>query len=436
MNSSANALGEQIIAALRARGLLSSGQLQVATGKSQPTLSRAIQALGPRLVILGQGKATRYGLPQAVRGLVAQQPLWWTGTDGTRQRWGTATLLEGQRLHVSAPGINVVTEGTLPWFMAPLRAQGFLGREWAQRLGFAANPDTWSLEEVLAAALAIDDAPGALALGEPMGEWIPDTPTELPGLVQAYDALAADVHARLPAGSSAGGEQAKFLTALDSGERVLVKFSPPRGTPFGERWHDLLHLEALALSVLAAHGIAVAATRIVKSRTRTYLESTRFDRIGPQALGRRHAVALDAVHAAFVQGPRQHWAATCDALAQQRRLSEADASSVRTCMNFGWLIGNTDMHFGNLSLWADDPAKPVFELAPLYDMLPMRWRPDAFHGLPDYAPFDAPHKLPGTAQAEQALALAQQFWKQAAAHAPLSKTLRAVARDMAKRLRR
>src|SRR5204863_1704594 len=109
----------------------------------------------------------------------------------------------------------------------------------------------------------------------------------------AYDALAADAAATLPAGSSAGGEQAKFLARVDD-RHVLVKFSPPRGTPFGERWHDLLHAEHLALAVLRRHGVPTAATAIVETAQRTHLESTRFDRVG--ARGRRHAVALDAVH--------------------------------------------------------------------------------------------------------------------------------------------
>jgi hypothetical protein len=113
MNTPLDALGRQIVEALRSRGPLSSAQLQADTGKSQPTLSRAIQALGAQLVALGQGKATRYALPQPIRGMAAQQPLWWTSADGALQPWGTATLLEGQRLHVSAAGINVVTSGEL-----------------------------------------------------------------------------------------------------------------------------------------------------------------------------------------------------------------------------------------------------------------------------------------------------------------------------------
>ena len=50
---------------------------------------------------------------------------------------------------------------------------------------------------------------------------------------------------RLPAGSSAGGEQSKFTCHVDD-DPVIVKFSPLRATPFGERWYDLLQLEHLA----------------------------------------------------------------------------------------------------------------------------------------------------------------------------------------------
>ena len=53
--------------------------------------------------------------------------------------------------------------------------------------------------------------------------------------------------------------------ARADGQAVLVKFSPPRGTPFAERWHDLLHAEALALQVLRDHGATVAASQDRKS---------------------------------------------------------------------------------------------------------------------------------------------------------------------------
>jgi len=344
------------------------------------------------------------------------------------------TFLAGDRLHIAAEGLDIVTTGQLPWFLSPLRLQGFLGRTWAHRLALDGDPERWSLEQTLFAALQVEDPPGAISMGEPRGERVPEIAAALPARAAAYDRLAGDGAATLPAGSSAGGEQAKFLTALASGTRVLVKFTPPRGTPFGERWHDLLHTEALALAVLREQGQSVAAARILHSTQHTYLESTRFDRMGPQSLGRRHVVSLDAAHGAFVHGPLQNWAASCDVLATQGRLSEEDAASVRLRLMFGRLIGNTDMHFGNLALWCDDPAKGRFALAPAYDMLPMRWRPDAFAGLYDYAGFDPPMLLPGP-EARQARLAAADFWDRLSATTEVSGGLRDIARDMVDRVK-
>lgn len=260
------------------------------------------------------------------------------------------------------------------------------------------------------------------------GEIVPEEPVDPLARAARYELLAADEAAALPAGSSAGGEQSKLLSGLVSGERLIVKFSPPRGTPFGDRWHELLHAEFLALQVLAEHGFEVAASRVIASGTRSYLESTRFDRIG--AHGRRHAVALEAVHKAFVGGPRQHWAATCEALVAQRRPSAEDAATARCWLEFGRLIGNSDMHFGNLSLWVNEPAQARFTLAPLYDMLPMRWRPDAFIGLNDYTAFEPPLPPRGSA----ALPLAQLYWQRLADHTAIGTPLRAVAGEMARQL--
>ncbi len=435
MSSIDTAFEAALLGVLASRGPSTSVELQKITGKSQPTLSRALAALAGRVVALGRGKATRYAVTQSIHESAAQQTLWWTDSRGVTERWGTLTFLAGDALHVTAPGIDVITRGELPWFLTPLRVQGFLGREWAKRLALDGDPEGWSLAKILFAALSIDDPTGAISLGEPVGEVLPEQPLDPVERAARYEGLVADVMTTLPAGSSAGGEQSKFLTALASGERVLVKFAPPRGTPFGDRWHDLLHAEALALQVLGEHGVSVAQARILESGTRTYLESVRFDRIGPHGLGRRHVVSLDAVHARFVQGSRQNWAATCDALAAQKRLAADEAKAVRALLEFGQMIGNTDMHFGNLSLWADDPAAGRFALAPLYDMLPMRWRPDGFHGLQDYTPFEPSRRRSAAADGGTSpLTVAIEFWQRAAEHAPFSKAFRILAGEMATRL--
>jgi hypothetical protein len=151
-----NSLEGAITAALTARGPINSAELQALTGKSQPTLSRALRALAGQVVSLGQGKATRYGIPQTIRGLAAQQPLWWTDTRGVTERWGVLTFLAGDALHVGAKGIDMLTRGQLPWFLAPLKLHGFLGREWALRLGLDRDPERWPLDQILFAALRID----------------------------------------------------------------------------------------------------------------------------------------------------------------------------------------------------------------------------------------------------------------------------------------
>jgi hypothetical protein len=437
-----------VLTALDQQGVLTSAQLQATLGKSQPSVSRVLQSLGPAVVRLGSGRATRYARPQNILGLPARQPLTWVDETGRREPWGELTLLAGDRLHVQADGLDRMTQGELPWFLAPLRPQGFLGRLQAQQLaglGFDANPERWSLPQLLFAAAQLDDVPGALLLGEP--------PTPAPAAstlhinaatgverLILYDALAGDVARTLPAGSSAGGEQAKFLCSSPEGGAELVKFTPPRGTPFGERWHDLLQAEALALQVLAEQGIPCARSEVLHSPLRSYLVSQRFDRLatggtrggarGP--IGRRHAVALDAVHRAFVGGPRQHWAATCQALAGQRRLPAVALQQVRSALMFGRLIGNTDMHFGNLSLWVEraDLARGRFTLAPLYDMLPMRWRPDASTGALDLLPFD-PDAM---ALTDPARDWALHYWERMAERASCSLEWRGLAKTLAIRI--
>jgi hypothetical protein len=405
-------------------------------GKSQPTVSRALSELARDVVVLGRQRSARYALLHDILGLPGQQPLWWTDEQGRQFEWGLVSYLGGERLHVQAPGIDLLSQAGLPWFLSPLRLQGYLGRLWArspQATGYDSNPERWRLDQLLALLLReVHDLPGAISLGPEVGDKQGFAPTDPVQRQAHHDALAESLNHSRPAGSSAGGEQAKFIVRDGDGQRhLIVKFTPPRGTPFGERWHDLLHAEALATLTLAEHGVPVAASRVFETPRRSYLESTRFDRVG--ASGRRHAVPLDAVHDAFAPGPRRHWAATCDVLVRQRRLPPEAAAQARVLLSFGRLIGNTDMHFGNLSLLvgdADDVARGRFALAPVYDMLPMRWRPDAATGELGLDPFtpDAAD-LSGPARP-----VAQAFWQRAEAHAPLSRPFRKLAATMAARL--
>jgi len=424
-----------ILGILSTQGIASSKALQEATGKSQATVSRLLTDLSDHLLTLGNGRARLYGLPKSIRGLPAQHPVYWIDESGKPTRIGLASLLAGDQLHVEMDHFSVTSRGALPWFLAPLRAQGFLGRLLAQHLqntGIESDPERWGLESIVFAALHLHDAPGAIVLGEPQATGahapLPSIPKDL---LKALDALSADVAKTLPAGSSAGGEQPKFLAKLSNGQQVLVKFTPPLGTPFGQRWHDLLHTEALALEVLSRHGVSAAACSVISSPQRTYLISERFDRVGPS--GRRHVVPVGAAHAGFVPGGYNNWAATCEALAKQKRLAAAEAATATLLLQFGRLIGNTDMHSGNLGLLVDQDglSKGRFKLAPAYDMLSMRWRPDPVAGgAADYAPFE----LDMVSMAGPARPLSLQFWVALAKRDEVSAEMRQVAALIAERL--
>jgi DNA-binding transcriptional ArsR family regulator len=433
MEPTGHALEAELRRTLDRLGVATAAQLQAALGRSQPTVSRLLAALGAELLVLGRGRSTRYALARPHPGLPPRLPLHWVHADGRIEAWGSVAVAAGSHVHVEGSGLEMLTQGGLPWLLAPLRPEGFLGRVLAQRLapqGLDRQPERWTVQQQLYAASLQPDAPGALVVGEPVASILPvfSQPADL-------DALAADVAATLPAGSSAGGEQAKFLARRADGQAVLVKFSPPRDTPFGERWHDLLHAESLALQVLHDHGVAVARSQVVQTPARTCLVSERFDRV-PSAAGRfegrRHAVPLHAVHEAFVGGPRQHWAATAQALVRQQRLPAEAGPQVEALLRFGRLIGNSDMHFGNLSLWVQpgDVAAGRFTLAPVYDMLPMRWRPDVQTGALDLLPFSPePMDLQSPARP-----VAQAFWARAASQSDLSVGFRRLAAQMLERV--
>ena len=441
------------LALLEVQGIATSAQLQVALGKSQPTVSRLMRLMATQgVVVLGRGRRARYGLGRAIlSSAAAQQPIWLIDEHGAVTRWGTLVFLAGNQVHVSHAGTEWLTRDALPWFLSPLRHEGFLGRLWActtaleQRLGD--DPQHWTAEQHLYATLAgIHDSPGALLVGDPHEFNRSDTVVDDAQRVRPYDAIAADVtRYMLPARSSAGGEQPKFLRSrpLDPDdarawksdwESLVVKFTPLRGTPFGQRWHDLLHAEALALRTLAYAGEPVAQARVLESEQRTYLESVRFDRVGRH--GRRHVVPLDAVHEAFVGGATlRGWTATCEALAAQRRLTDADVARVRLWQTYGHLIGNNDMHSRNLSLLVHDIVGARFSVAPCYDMLPMRYRPEAQRD--DFGLLPLAFERPATVDSatfSAASALAQRFWRQVAAHAPCSADFRAVAHENAARI--
>ena len=441
INRTPSLLSGQIAALLSANASLSANEIHAATGKSQPSISLAIAQLGDRVCKLGAARSTRYALTKDILGLPASQSLHFTDEVGTISEFGTLTQLHNRQIVVRAKSKRqwISAPGELPWFLKSIRPQGFLGRQYLQlRPDFPDDPDAWSAEQALYIAInhAVDP-PGTFGLGEIMGRRVPQAPVEIGARALHYDHLAEAINKTLPAGSSAGGEQPKFLTELSENaayHHLIVKFTPPRDTPFGKRWRALLHLERLAQTILSAHGIAAAHTRIVESPARTYLESQRFDRIGME--GKRHVVAIEALHGEFVNASRRNWIHTSEVLAGKKLISSSELSMVARVFSFGQFIGNTDMHFGNLSFFVKDVRRPALSLAPVYDMLPMMWRPGVHGGELAVASVREPPIMPSY-EREQAEARewAIAFWQQAAALDTTGAPLKKACEESAKRLR-
>lgn len=388
----------QALQALLRRGPQTSAALVAAMGISQPTLSRALAEMGPQVVRIGRARATRYALARPLGRAGSDWSLHRITPDGHPESLGRLHALHGGWWLQTQRPLPLYRYGEfadglypdLPWFLDDLRPQGFLGRAFVNRhaaeLDAPADLLRWQAEDVITALLRRgDDLPGDLVLGEAaLEQALADTLFDnLDTLIQpdlrefVYPQRALQAEAGEVAGSSAGGEQPKFTAELErpSGDRqaVIVKFArhdPDNAT--ARRWVNLLACEHLAAQVLTEHGIAAAATELIDSDDWRFLQSTRFDRT-PQR-GRIGMVSMRALDAAYVGTDPGHWSASAVALEREGLLGGDDVERIARLQLFGRFIGNTDMHFGNLSFYTQ-PERREVALAPVYDMLPMHYRP-------------------------------------------------------------
>lgn len=430
---------------LRQRSPQTAAELAVALAVSQPTVSRALNAAGDRVLAVGRARATRYVLTRKIARAGRRWPLHRIDPQGRQHRLGELTALHGDGFHFVAahPAPALLHDGFasglfpgMPWFIDDQRPQGFLGRAFARRIAgdIGAPPDLtrWQSDDVVLALLRHGgDQPGDLVLGDEGLQTAmqyalsPDT-IDARQRASRYSGLADAALRGENVGSSAGGEQPKFAVVLDDGgalQPVIVKFSERSDTPSGRRWSDLLRCEQLASSVLHEHGQSAAPSAIVVSEGRTFLESTRFDRT--PALGRRGFVSLAAIDAAFHGHGRIDWWRYARQLRTEGWIAADDATRLGVLGWFGALIGNTDMHLGNAGLILAD-ARPL-ALAPAYDMLPMAFRP-ATTGEIVERQYAVTLPTPEYVEAwRMAAAMAREFWLRAAAAAEISAEFRSIA---------
>lgn len=398
------------------QGPASARQLADYLAASQPTVSRALAELGDEIVRLGAARSIQYTLRDRARGL-PDIPIHQVDTEGKVRKLGVLIPVrpEGFVMH-GEDGISRHSEG-IPWWLLDLRPQGYLGRAYATRhgpaLGLPARLTDWTDTHALRALLAHGhDLVGNLLPGDLARERFLATPLPTPIRAQdkavAYVRLAGDAARGEIPGSSAGGEQPKFAAFAetpDGPRHVLVKFTERETGPVSERWRDLLLVEHIALGTLRSAGVPAARTHILDHQDQRFLEVERFDRIGP--LGRRAVISLATLDAEFVGAGAGGWPRIARRLAAERHIESAAVSAAALLWAFGTLIGNTDMHAGNLSFLAEH-GRPC-RLAPAYDMTSMAFAPRSGGGLPDGLPEAGIHASVANDAWRQAETLARAF---------------------------
>lgn len=428
------------LARLLSSGAATSVQIQQGLSVSQPTASRLLQAGAPEVVRVGQGRRARYALRREIPGIGPDWPLFAIDAAGTPVSLGRLTALHAGQYAFEARDAAAaqITDG-LPWFLQDARPQGFIGRTAPQRHPELALPPRitdWTDDDVLTWLVRRgEDLVGDLLLGdESLSRFLragQQTSIASGDREQEYERLAQAAIVGEAPGSSAGGEQPKFTALVDEGGgeivAVLVKFSPDGEDPVSERWADLLICESIALKLWAVWRGEPPNVELLRHGRRVFLQSRRFDRIG--ARGRRGVISLAALDDGFL-GRREGWLRAAQDLVARRILETSAVQGIRDAAAFGRVIGNTDMHEGNLSFYSPAPtATGPHQLAPLYDMLPMAYAPTPAVPLP-MRPMTVP--VPTGELLEvwpTAIERGLEFWRTVAAHAQVSATFAAVARE-------
>lgn len=434
------------------------GALAARMGITRTTLSRLVLEAGNRVVRLGHARATAYAVRQPTR-VGSEWPLYRLGPDARLEELGSVTALTGDTFHVqpsgSRPNLTRLPEDGvaghfpgLPWYLDDLRPQGFLGRTFAHRrareLGVPEDLNRWQSGDILTALVrAGGTETGDLLLGGDAASAALRALDAPPDHVRSdqrqvvYPERAAAVLEGEDVGSSPGGEQPKFTATVEHAtgrHAVLVKFAQPTAGDAAERWADLLVCEHLALETLRDAGVPAAASQIIQTRSHTFLEVQRFDRTA-DVLGRRGFVSLLALSSAFVGEATTPWGIAGEALQIQGWVDRETVTAMAQLHAFGRLIGNSDMHQGNLGFHLGDQGP--LSLAPVYDMLPMSLAPSRTGVLRVARPLDAvaPERAGELAQLQWAVPLAVAFWERVAGSALVrSDALRALAEENARRV--
>lgn len=366
---------------LIANGPLKTRDLERLTNLSQPQLSRYIKKLGTKIITIGKGRNTQYAHTREIPQVGFHIPIFRITQEGKLEESGSLFPIFPKGFYWKS--INQARSKTyhdLPYFLNDLRPSGFLGRlipktypEW----GFPQDIRLWSADSTLrylthfGIDLIGDQIMGEAAAQKFLSEVLNGVSLK-PGAneIDEYEIAAHQVQKYGMPGSSAGGEHSKFLIRrITDGVPVIVKFVLDGASDITKRRIDLLRAEHIA-SGLFSESASTTSTRILEGSAHVFLEITRFDRVG--FFGRRGVISLFSLDAEFA-GSGENWSAVAERLHQLGILNDSIVEEIQLREYFGHFIGNSDMHGGNLSFFFE--KEEVIDIAPVYDMLPMRYAP-------------------------------------------------------------
>lgn len=408
-------------------------QLIQALNVSQPTLSRTIRGLFQRVTsfrVTGQRTPLYALLRQLPMGLSGRQRVYRYLAQGQIRPFADVEFLAGGGTLERAGQVTRLYEG-LPPYMVFAAPSGFMGRQLAHEAArlqpFPANLQDWNDEHRVAYLFTQGlNLPGNLVFGDvPLQrEMELRAAAAVPAAEKLahYEEMASNLQASAY-GSSAGGEQPKFLSLTEDSGHVIVKFAKR-----GSRMAELLPLEHLALRTLREVDVPAAQTQLLAGGDHVFLEVARMDRVG--LTGRIGMLSAGSVDDEFF-GQRDTWPEFARRCQRAKFLRPSDVLQVLTMAAFSELIGNTDRHFENISLLIDEDGE-YSGIAPAYDILPMRYASIGGGVDPELRPIEPQIGSIGPEPQvwSRAAKAAERFWAAAqteALAAPLSPGLRHLA---------
>ena len=382
-------ISKKVLEILRTWQRQQAGELLGRLGVSRPSLMRAMTELDGQVVSRGRARRTAYAARRAIRGNLKPLPFYRVDEQGQVHECG---LLEP--IYPTGCAVTFAEEFPWPlndemrdgWFrglpypFGDMRPQGYLGRNFAHQFADLMQVDEtltrWSEDDVFHVLSVLGaDQPGNFIVGEQALRRFLNAQQQAAHflnddeIADAYPAYALQALNFGIADSSVAGEFPKFTARRwrDAPTHVIVQFSGSDDTPQERRWADLLVCEHLALTTIAdTLQLDAANSRIYQFAGRTFYEVDRFDRHGE--FGRSGVCSWYELNAALFGGTG-NWSDGAEALFHANYISEETAQQIKLLAHFGRMIGNTDMHDGNLAFLPD------MRLAPAYDMLPMMYAP-------------------------------------------------------------